>query len=226
MIQRTKSFGLFSAFFVLALLPNLVAAEPYSTSYTSEIANPVGNEIPGLNAGEPFTVTVVFDNGGSSAVNQTWSTSNVTCVNWIMNEANDVSFSHNVTLDPLNVASGQATTDAGGALTGIFSQIIATDITAGSYTQTGLTVVDPTALYYLNDLQNILSPDGWTTYLNDGLHNGVAMDPVYWTDPIPYDNGCVAPTAVAVPALSGWSMILLAGLLAAGWLFTRRRQRI
>jgi hypothetical protein len=170
-----------------------------------------------------------MDNGGSTTANQTWAAANVTCVKWTMNTAANVTFDHDVTLDNF-VSIGQVTTDGAGGLTANFSELDDSDgVQAGSYSATGLAIVDPTARWYLNGANGIFTPDDWVTWIDDPL-GGVQMDIASWSNPQPFLGSCLAapaaaPMPTAIPTLSEWGTILLSGLLALGTILSLRRQR-
>ena len=224
--QASKSAHLIACALASCVLSATAVAAPYAISHTGTISN---SSIPGVNNGEPYTVTVVMDNGGGTTVNQTWAAANVTCVKWTMNTAANVTFNHDVTLDTL-FSAGQVQTDGAGVLTANFSELDDSDgVQAGSYSATGLAIVDPTAEWYLNEANGIFTPDGWTTRIDDPL-GGVQMDIASWSHPQPFLGGCLtapapAPMPTAIPTLSEWGMILLSSLLALGAIFTLRRKR-
>ncbi len=115
-------------------------AAPYSISYTGTISDDSFAQI--IN-GQPYTVTVVFDNGGSDLYgSQTWTQANLTCVIFQMNTAGNVAFAQNLAATSAELtAVGSVTTAAGGALTANFTNLgdEGTGPAGGTYSYSGFT---------------------------------------------------------------------------------------
>ena len=88
------------------------SAAPFWTGYRGTIAN---SSIPAIVNGESYTVNLIFDNGGGSANDQTWTGAQLTCVVWYMNNDNRVMFVQDLTKANTNfLSAGQISTDAAG----------------------------------------------------------------------------------------------------------------
>ncbi|MEZ5607980.1 MAG: IPTL-CTERM sorting domain-containing protein [Burkholderiaceae bacterium] len=216
----------------------VASAAPYAINHQGTIAN---STFPEIINGQTYTVTFVFDNGGTSANSQTWSGANLTCVIWRMNNARDVSYVQNlVATPPSGLVAGSATTDASGALTGMFSSVNTLDIPlggvpAGAYTTSGITLTPPVG-WFADGAPTIFidsEPSGGSTRrFDDAAGSGVPMNIASWSAPQRVTGACddtpyVAPPAVTVapvPTLGEWSLALL-GLAAAGLGARRLRRR-
>lgn len=205
-------------------------AAPYAITYTGTIA---GSTFASINNGQTYSVTFVFDNQGNSANSQTWSTANLTCTIWRMNNAGNVVFAQNLVTVPPN-AVGSVTTDAGGALTGVFSSVDAQNLSSGQYAVSGITLTAPVS-WYANENNGVFYDTGPDRVFLDAYEaessGGIRMTPAFWSAPTPFTGDCLAvpvppqPVAVtAVPALGEWTLMLLA-LGAAGLGARRLRKR-
>ncbi len=95
------------------------SAAPFWTGYRGTIAN---SSIPAIVNGESYTVNLIFDNGGGSANDQTWTGAQLTCVVWYMNNDNRVMFVQDLTKANTNfLSAGQISTDAAGDMTSMLS---------------------------------------------------------------------------------------------------------
>lgn len=219
------------------LLPLLLAAstpvlaEPYAITYTGTVSE---SEFAQINDGEPYRLTLVFDNGGASAVNQTWTGAHLTCALWRMNTAGDVAIAHDLAIAPPSMADGAITTDGAGALASVFSRLAAraNSSTPGAANATGISL-GSFVRWYANDANYVLyirwDTDADASFGDAG--GGVAMAPGAWSAPRPFSGPCAAtavpppapPSATPVPALSVPGLALLG--LAAGGLGARRLRR-
>lgn len=217
----------------LASASAVASAAPYAISYQGTIDD---SDFPEIINGQTYTVTFVFDNGGSSANSQTWTDANLTCTIWRMNNARNVIFAQDlVATPPSGSLSGSLTTDASGALTAIFSAVTTQTtgsggVPAGAYTTTGITLTAPVA-WYANNANNVLfDSNGGTGARSFGdAAGGVQMNIANWSAPQRVIGACddtpyVAPPATPVPTLGEWSLALL-GLAAAGLGARRLRRR-
>lgn len=205
----------------------VASAAPYAITYNGTIS---GSTIPEILNGQPYAVTLVFDNGGSTANSQTWTGANLTCTIWRMNTAGNVTFAQNlVTTPPSGVVAGSVTTSAAGALTTVFSSVTAVNVAAGAYTSTGVALTAP-VYWFANSLNGVFydSLGGPQARAFSDPLGGVQMNIASWSAPQPFSGGCnaaPAPAAVApVPTLGEWSLALL-GLAAAGFGARRLRRR-
>ncbi|MEZ5606372.1 MAG: IPTL-CTERM sorting domain-containing protein [Burkholderiaceae bacterium] len=211
----------------------VASAAPYAISYQGTIDD---SDFPEIINGQTYTVTFVFDNGGSSANSQTWTGANLTCTIWRMNNARNVIFAQDlVATPPSGSLSGSLTTDASGALTAIFSAVTTQTtgsggVPAGAYATTGITLTAPVA-WYANSGNRVLydSTGGNGARAFGDAAGGVQMNITNWSAPQPFSGACSAlpppPAAVApVPTLGEWGLALL-GLAAAGLGARRLRRR-
>lgn len=220
-----------------ALLPLLLAgltsaqAAPYATTYTGTISESGFAEI---NDGEPYSLTLVFDNGGSSALNQTWTSAHLTCAIWRMNRAGNVAIAHNLVTAPPSIADGSIGTDGTGALATVFSRLTARAYSSipGSATATGISL-GSFVRWYANDANYVLYIR-WDTDADASFGDasgGIPMAAAAWSPPQPFQGSCstaaapppVTPTATPVPLLSAPGLAMLG--LAAGGLGMRRLRR-
>lgn len=213
-------------------------ATPFATTYTGIIAD------SGIPADAPdgavFTLTLVFDNNGASASAQTWALTDLSCGfwRWRVDAARSVAVALDMT-GGIAHGAGSASTNAAGALTGIFSSVgTGGPMAWADFDVSGLAL--GSAIGWAADgtaqVLGILTGGGGGSF-NDGSGTpagGVQMLPGRWSAPLPFAGACnagavppappVPPPPHAVPALSLWAALLLSGLLA--WLacrFTRER---
>lgn len=198
---------------VLACASGATVAAPYAVTYTGTIAN---SSFPQIHNGEHFSITFVFDNGGNTAVNQTWVGADLRCTIWRMNDAGNAVFVQDLSplASPPTAATGSVTTDGAGTLTSMFSGVSSSP--AGSdFSSSGFT--HPVPLHWFANGSNHVLRDGTAIRAFDDVAGGVQMNPANWLL-APYDGLCTAappaPTATAVPTLGEGALILLA--LAAG----------
>ena len=140
----------FIALTITALLFSVrVFSEPYSISHTGTIG-PRTTHVD-VNLGESFSVTMVMDNGGATAASQSWGGGDLQCLIFEFNDARDVILTVDLDAQPPSTVSGSVTTDAGGALIGIFSRVVDnTDFTTG-YTASGFRGPNGEVEYFAND---------------------------------------------------------------------------
>jgi len=203
-----------------------VGAAPFSTTYT--LGEVGASSFPSVNTGQPYSVTLVFDNGGSTAASQTWEASNLTCVIWRMNSAQNVVYAQNLAATPPTTFAGAAHTTVGGVLDGFYTELEASPAAPVAYSASGFVpaLQDPVS-WHINGLNPVFY-DG--NYSFDSTLSGVSVSPANWSAPTPFNSPCPAPgpggtvpQATPVPVLGMGGLTLLAGLLGAvGWR-TRRR---
>jgi len=200
-------------------------AAPYAITYHGTIAN------SGMPANAPdgaaFTLTLVLDNGASTAASQSWSISQITCGFWHWNASPNVAVALDMT-GGIALGAGNAVTNAAGALTAMF-----TDVNTGGplafadYDTSGLPA-GATGIGWNADGNaqpfGIMAP--WGASFDDGSGTpagGVQMAAGRWSAPQPFTGACdasaVPPTPptplalAAVPTLSPWGLLLLSALL-------------
>ena len=172
---------------VLLAASTAASAVPFAITYEGEVAN---SSIPGI-ANQSYSLTFIFDNGGSSAASQTWQPAHLTCAIWRMNTARDALYLQDLTVAPPNYNSGATTTGPSGALTGLFT--VAMDSPAaqpGQYLYAG--ALFNGAVKWFAD-----NGSGGDAVLIDGIgtatphsfddpsppYGGVQMTPARWSNP-------------------------------------------
>lgn len=211
-----------------ALSAGAASADPFAISYTGTM---LSSAVPEITAGQTYDVTLVFDNGGSTAASQTWTTGDLQCVIYRFNTARNVVFTQDLVANAPTASTGSASTNAAGLLLTNFDQVIDYPTSSGlSYTGT----IRPSATYqwFANGFNGVFSD------LDEGDVNdqagGVLMAAANWTSPTPFSGDCagrqigaVVPPA-PVPTMSEWALILMGLLLAgaAALLIGRRQQTV
>ena len=208
----------------LAGAASAAAASPYAVTYTGTIAN---SSFVQIIDGQHYSITFVFDNGGNTAVNQTWGAADLRCTIWRMNDAGNAVFAQNLSplASPPTAATGSVTTDGAGVLASMFSGVSSSP--AGQdFSSSGFT--HPVPLHWFANGSNNVVRDGAQIHLFDDAAGGVQMAPTHWLL-APYDGPCAAPSpapaAVAVPALGEGALALLATAAAVLGLGGLRRRR-
>jgi hypothetical protein len=203
-------------------------AAPFATTYTSTIGAAVNNTtFPELEVGETFQITLVMDNGGAVATNQTWTNTALECIVFQFNDGGNVVFAQDLAADGNFTTVGTASTDAAGALTQFFTGIVDGEgnSTASNYTAAGFTVTDPVEWYL--DSTNDFFVSGISTGTQRGVADsadGIQMAASNWSAPTPFTQSCNALAFLprsGVPATPTWLLGLLALGVAAIALFRR-----
>ena len=199
------------------------SAAPFATTTTGVVGD---SGFPSVATGQPYSVTLVFDNGGATTADQTWEASDLTCVLWRFNMAHNVVYAQNLAATPPTVSTGAASTDAGGAMDGMFSELAAQTVAPGAYSASGFAPALGDANWFINGLNAM-----FFTGVNDtrihGNPAGVSVNPADWSNPVPFTGSCAAPashpSATPVPTLGHAGLALMAALLGAlGWRMRRR----
>ena len=203
--------------FLFMLISGGAVAAPFSVSYVGTMENPTtaGQFFPNIVNGETYKVTLVMDNGGSSVQSQTWVASDLVSVKWEFNDSRNVVFEQNIdTSDNNYYVEGNATTDANGALTAIFS-----DVNAGGsvFDAVGLPDFASPAEWFLNERNHVFASDGpWPNRprVQDAA-GGVQMNIASWSNPVAVaSEPAQAAPSVPVPTLPSFLLVALGGLLA------------
>ncbi|MGB3068833.1 MAG: hypothetical protein WBC18_09810 [Ottowia sp.] len=209
----------------LACAYSAAVASPYAITYTGTIAN---SSFAQINNGEHFSITFVFDNGGNTAVNQTWVGADLRCTIWRMNDAGNAVFAQDLSplASPPTAATGSVTTNGAGTLTSIFSGVSSSPAGA-DFSSSGFT--HPVPLHWFANGSNHVLRDGPAVHAFDDAASGVQMNPANWLL-APYSGPCAAqppaPSHTAVPTLGEEALVLLS-LVAATLSFTAlRRKRV
>ncbi len=200
-------------------------AAPFSTTSTGTIS---ASEFPGIAIGTSFSVTLIFDNGGNTALGQSWGAGDLTCAIW------RVSGGTIVHAQPPTQSSGSAATGADGVLSAMFSTVEGTG-NAGDYTSTGSIALNPPVRWLANG-GNPVFIDGVgsaTARAFSASAGGVRMGAAYWTPPRRVMGGCddtpvltPPPPPTPVPTLGDWGLLATSGALLslAGGALRRRRR--
>lgn len=209
---------------------SVAVAAPYAVNYQGNISS---SDFPEITVGESYTLTLVFDNGGTSANSQTWGAAHLTCAIWRMNNARNVVYAQNLVATPPSTVTGSATTNGAGGLTGMFSSVSSIPgdpgYPAGSFTSSGISLTAPVH-WFANSLNGVFydALGGTQNREFSDAAGGVIMNPANWSAPTPFSGSCsAAPSAVGVapvPTLGEWGLGLL-GLAAAGLGAQRLRRR-
>ena len=224
--MKIKSFSsvlssLFIGLLAISFSTHSVAA-PFSITYTGTIGTENTTDLfPEVNEGEGYSLTLIFDNGSSDALSQEWVEADLTCAIFIINDAGDVQFSQDLTLDPVGSSGGSILTDGAGVLSGNFDHLVYGPVTATSYMSTGIALTDPID-WYANDNNDVFFINDVDNTAFGDAAGGILMAPANWTDPIPYSGTCGVtapppveppPPAAPIPATSQWALIMLSMLL-------------
>jgi hypothetical protein len=190
-------------------------ATSYSVSYRGTIVDSSFTEI--IN-GQPYTVTVVVDNGNATAANQTWSAADLKCLIFRMNTGGQVAYAQDLAATNADLTvSGDLMTNGAGALTTNFDQVDGF-ADAGSYSAVGFNP-QPQIQWYLNNANNVFFDNA---HEFGDASGGVQMAIAYWSNPQPFSGSC--RVYAGAPALSAWGEILLASLMVVGGLAVLRRR--
>ena len=216
------SFRAAAAAAVLLMAQGAMAA-PYAITYTGAIASSgVPAQAPD---GAAFTLTLVMDNGGSTAAGQSWAIADLTCGFW---RWNSVAVALDLSGSGVALGAGSAATNPAGALTAVFSDVNTGGPMAwADYDVAGLPAGGTSIGWYANGLAQsfgIMAP--WGGSFDDGTGTpagGVSMVPGRWSAPQPFTGACdasavpppIPPAAAAtpVPTLGQWGALLLSALL-------------
>jgi len=214
----------------LALLTTAAHAEQFATRYAGTVAN---SAIPGITNGQPYYVTLVFDNGGNTVLNQSWSVSQLTCVIWEM-AGGTIVYAQDLVAYP-SEGAGTFTTGANGYPTSVFSTVSTGFTHYGSYSATS--PITGNAGWVASGTNPVFGYQP-TPSVDLGFHDadgGVQMAANRWGPPQQFSgigNGqCAAPAAppptpnaTPVPTLGHGALALLTCALGVAG-FTRRRQQ-
>jgi len=201
------------------------SAAPFATTYTGTIAN---STFPEIISGQHYTVTLVVDNGGSTASGQTWTTSHLRCAIWRMNDAGDVVFTQNLAAQPPNDPYGTLITRPDGSLSRMYEALNVWGLVPGTYTASGFAPVN--ASWYANGFNHVFAdePPGQNYTFRDSL-GGVQMTAAAWSEPQPFAPTAGCPAALAaggsvqsVPTLADGALLALSALVLLAGLRLRR----
>ena len=198
-----------------ASVSQLAAADPFSMTWTDTLGP---SDLPYI-TGESISVTVVVDNGGTDAISQTWSSTDLVSVTY---EINNSPITTEFGGGGLALTTGSFTTDAGGALTAVpsaWGNFAAAVPVTSSDDPEGTTdvrwVLNGINYVYRNDSSGNLATARAVNPASNitvaGWSNPIAIAPPT-PAPMPPTPTPVAPRAV--PTMSAYGLILTAlGLL-------------
>ncbi|MGA9575559.1 MAG: hypothetical protein WBS20_16585 [Lysobacterales bacterium] len=208
----SKAIPIISLFVCLVCVSPASIADPYYISYSGIISD---STLTGVNDTESYIAIIIFDNGSTSALSQTWESTDLTCAGFLLNDAQDAYFAHDLTLQGSLTVSGSITTDGAGALSTNFTELDAEPVDPGSYSFSGITANEPIS-WYMNDFNDVF-------YTNSGAFGdaagGVQMAPANWSAPAPWTDTCgngapPAPVSASpIPFAPLWVLVLITGLL-------------
>lgn len=175
----------------LAAAATAAQAAPFATTYTGVIAN---STFPEIINGEKYRVTVVFDNGGSSPNNQTWSNTTLRCVLWNMNDGPATAYYQQTTFASVGPNFGPFKTDAAGALVQLPLYFFHNAFNSADSFTTNIDLSGRSAHWSVGAGNPVFTymgaaprRDFYDTY------NGNRMDRAVWSHPVPVSNLCDAP---------------------------------
>jgi hypothetical protein len=209
---------------VSVLLSAVALADPYITTM-ADVSPAPGNPLPPeVSGGEAYDVSIVFDNGGNSALNQSWGADDLRCVIFELNDARDVVISADTVLSSTESVVNNAATDGAGNLTQVLAVADSSPAPlSDGFSITGINI--PGSLDY--------NVGGGTNRFNIGGFGDVAQVstasnlPGSWSAPAPYSGACsvaFSTGTASVPVLPPVAWLLLsAGLAGLGALSLRRR---
>ena len=189
-----------SALLLSLSISTFAVASPFTVSITDTLD--VSDQEEQFFNGEPITIAIVLDNGGTTPNSQTWTSTDVVSVTFIMNDApNTVT---TVFSGPFDQNAGDFVTDADGKLTAVPTAWVDESVNV-------ISTNDPftPTYWYINSFNGVYYNAQWnwagmTTVVN-------TRDPDSWTDPV-----SPAASATPVPTMSAYGLVLtMLGLLVA-----------
>lgn len=208
-----KLFAKLNALLLFLSLSSFAIAAPFTVTYLDTIA--ATSSSPPYNTNEAHTITILLDNGGTSAASQTWTSADIISITFNMNDApNTITTIFSPVV--LTTDVGSFVTDAAGVLTAVpsnWSDFIAFGTPASSTILSTNDTNLPVSGFFINGLNAVYASASNTASMNNVANNIVAAN---WSNP-----AAIAPSTI--PTLSQWAMILLSlMLLVIGLLKTRR----
>jgi hypothetical protein len=209
---------------------SIASASPFSVTYTDTISNFTGS-FTDINVGETAQVTLVFDNGGSSAANQTWTAANVQCVIFKFNNAGNRFAAINYAGSSVPTTTGTFTTNGAGQLqAGTIDWEDQSDpVTAPSVVNIA-GVTGGVGNWLLNGANRVVDFSvGAISFTNVANDTQVTN----WSNPTPAGGVCASffggrpppNSAAPVPTLNPWGMIALSALTGVAAVVGLRRRR-
>ena len=216
---------------VLALAVASAQAAPFAITYQGTIAD---SDIPGIHDGQRYTLTLVMDNGGSDADNETWEPRDLTCAIWRVNDAANVVVAHDLRAAPPAGSGGAVETNSSADLMEMFTHVESGyGVSDAALRTRGLPPGTSLSSWYANEANRVL-------YVYDGQGDefgfgdstgGVSMSPQAWSQPAPFTGNCLdaagpasAGSGIAsVPTLGHAALALLSAFVGGLGLRMRRR---
>lgn len=210
-------------------------AAPFAVTYSGTVGS---STLPGVQSGNPYSITFIMDNGSATAAGQRWGDASLTCAIWRIGSGNQRSVFTQPLIDPIRQLStwaGGAVANAdGSALTDMF--IAGSNfIPVGDYTLTGPLTLAPPVSWLVGGAATAME-DSQHDFFNHGRPASEVIDPLNWGRPVAVTGPCDdtpanAPppppgphSATSVPALGLPALALLgAGAAGLGALRLRRR---
>ena len=186
---------------LLAAAASAQAAD-FATTHRGTIG--AGTNIPGAIPGQRYALTLVMNNDGSDARNQSWSQWHLVCALWHLNDAGD------------RVLAFKLNDLGAGTLTSFFASADSSTNNA-SYFNTNVAAL---ALPMVWGSANPVLNDGTSQVLHDAQTGGISMASAAWSAPRAFTDACdasappppapaPAPSYMAVPTLGEWGVLLL-----------------
>lgn len=209
---------------LLAASATTASAAPYASTYADTIG---ATTFTNAAAGQAFSVTLVFDNGGSSTASQTWEASDLTCVIWTVNNA---VYAQDLTATPVSSQMGSLSTDVNGAMWGVFSTLVGNSVPPAAYSSSGFAPAPGTVTWSITGINSLFMSNAGP-YV-DGAAPGNLTAAGNWSSPAPFAGGCAAPppgpsqsSVASVPVMGPAGLALMGSALGAAGMFLRRRRK-
>ena len=195
-----------SALLLSLSISTFAVASPFTVSITDTLAKDSDEEQ--FFGGEPITIAIVLDNGGTTPNSQTWTSTDVVSVTFIMNDAPNTVTTVFSGPGPFDENAGDFVTDADGKLTAVPTAWLDGSVnvisTNDPFTPEEWFINGFNGVYY-----NVEYGAGMTTVDN-------TRDPDSWTDPVSTAASATPASATPVPTMSAYGLVLtMLGLLVA-----------
>ncbi|GAD23278.1 IPTL-CTERM sorting domain-containing protein [Acidovorax sp. MR-S7] len=222
--MKNPIFTLLSAALLTLAASATATAAPFATTYQGRVGFTTMTGVP---FDTPYTVTLIMDNGGTTAGSQAWNT--VACAIWRIGGTR-------VYIQAGPGANSAATTLADGSLWGFFSAVTGTGDGIGSasnYTATGFSpALAIPVVWQANGQAPVFTDSAGQGFSDADTSTGIGMAGDLWSTPqrvtaacddTPYAAPPSTPNATPVPTLGHGALALLGAGLGALGLWRRRR---
>lgn len=196
-----------SALLLSLSISTFAVASPFTVSITD--TQVVSDQEEQFFNGEPITIAIVLDNGGTTPNSQTWTSTDVVSVTFIMNDAPNTVTTVFSGPGPFDENAGDFVTDADGKLTAVPTAWLDESVNVIS-TNDPFTPEE----WFINGFNGVYYNAQWnwagmTTVVN-------TRDPDSWTDPVSPAASATPASATPVPTMSAYGLVLtMLGLLVA-----------